>query len=165
MVRSRIEDARGFFRNARRIAVVGVSRDVKGFSRYVFRELLQRGLDAVPVNPALGEVAGVRAVARVQDLEPLPDSVILMLPPERAEQVVRDCLVARVKRLWFHRGAGGPGAASPAALALCAANRIEVVQGLCPLMALPETAFPHRLHALVRCATAHPAHLCAPAAR
>jgi predicted CoA-binding protein len=157
MLRSRIDDARGFFRNARRIAVVGVSRDVKGFSRYVFRELLQRGLDAVPVNPALGEVAGVRAFPRVQDVEPLPDSAILMLPPARAEEVVRDCLVARVKRIWFHRGAGGPGAASEAALALCVANRIEVVQGFCPLMALPEAAFPHRLHAIVRCTTAHPA--------
>jgi predicted CoA-binding protein len=155
MVRSRIENARGFFRDARRIAVVGVSRDLKGFSRYVFRELLQRGIDAVPVNPALGEVAGVRAVSRVQDLEPLPDSAILILPPGKAEEVVRDCLVARVKRIWFHRGAGGPGAASEAALALCAANRIEVVRGLCPLMALPEAGFPHRLHALVRCASAH----------
>jgi predicted CoA-binding protein len=155
MVRSRIDDARGFFRNARRIAVVGVSRDVKGFSRYVFRALLQRGLDAVPVNPALDEVAGVRAFPRVQDVEPSPDSAILVLPPDQAEDVVRDCLVARVRRIWFHRGAGGPGTATPAALALCAANRIEVVQGLCPLMALPEAAFPHRLHALVRCATAH----------
>jgi predicted CoA-binding protein len=156
MQRSRIEAARAFFVDGRRIALVGVSRDPNDFSRYVFRELRARGHDVVPVNPALAEIAGVRAFPRVQDVDPPPDAALLMIPRERAEDAVRDCLVARVKRIWFHRGAGGPGAASEAALALCQANRIEVVQGYCPLMALPSASFPHRLHAIIRQVTAHP---------
>jgi predicted CoA-binding protein len=155
MLRSPIEDARAFLLQARRIAVVGVSRDPKDFSRLVFRELLRRGLDALPVNPALHAVDGVRAVARVQDLDPPPDSALLLVPASRAEEAVRDCLVARVRRIWFHRGAG-PGAATDAALALCRANRVLAVHGLCPFMAMPGASFPHRAHALLRRALAIP---------
>ena len=46
-----IERARAFLAT-RRFAVVGVSRNEKDFSRYLLRELLARGYDAVPVNPA-----------------------------------------------------------------------------------------------------------------
>jgi predicted CoA-binding protein len=130
MIRSSIEEAQDFFVRARRIAVVGVSRDPRDFSRFVFRELVARGHDVVPVNPALGQAHGLAAVARVQDVHPSPDAALLMVPADRAEEAVRDCLLARVKRIWFHRG-GGPGAASEAALALCRANRIEFVQAIC----------------------------------
>lgn len=37
----------------RRIALVGVSRDPKDFSRVLFREMCDKGYDMVPVNPAL----------------------------------------------------------------------------------------------------------------
>jgi predicted CoA-binding protein len=152
-----MDDARAFFAPGSRVAVMGVSRDGKDFSRYVLRELLRHGWDAVPVNPALREAEGIRAFARVSDVEPPPDAAIVMLPARRADEAVRDCLVARVRRIWFHCG-GGPDAACPSALALCRANRVEVVQGLCPLMVLPGTSFPHRLHGMLRSLVALPVH-------
>lgn len=155
MIRSSIEDARAFFSHAHRVAVVGVSRDPSDFSRYVLRELLRRGLDAVPVNPALSGADGARAFARVADVEPPPDSALLMVPAAAAEEAIRDCLRARVHRVWLHRGAG-PGVATDEVLALCAANRLEVIHGLCPMMALPDASLPHRVHGLVRRALGHP---------
>ena len=46
------------FLSLKRIAVVGVTRKEKGFSRYILRELITRGYDAVPVNPMLKTVEG-----------------------------------------------------------------------------------------------------------
>ena len=145
---SSLESARAFL-GARRIAVVGVSRDGKDFSRAVLRELAKRGHDVVPVNPALAEAEGLRGFARVQDVSPPADAAILMTPPSRTEGAVRDCLAAGIRRVWLHRGAGA-GAATPGALALCAESGIEVVQGLCPFMALADASFPHRLHHFLR---------------
>jgi predicted CoA-binding protein len=161
MVRSSIDEARNFLLSARKLAVVGVSRNPQDFSRFIFRELRERDLDVVPVNPALAEADGVRAFARVAELDPPPDAVLLMVPSAAAEESVLDCLRARVGKIWFHRGAG-PGSASDAVLALCAANRVEVIQGLCPMMALPGASFPHRVHGLLRCVFSHsaPAHAC-----
>jgi predicted CoA-binding protein len=157
MVRSSIEEARAFLRSAHRIAVVGVSRDPKDFSRYLLRALRDGGHDVVPVNPALVEAEGVRAFAGVSDIDPPPDAALLLVPADAAEGAVRDCLRARVRRVWLHRGAG-PGVASEAVLALCAANRVEVVHGLCPMMVLPGASLPHRVHGLLRRALAHPGH-------
>jgi hypothetical protein len=72
-----------------------------------------------------------------------------MTPATRTEGVVRDCVAAGVRRVWLHRGAG-EGAESPSALALCRAEGLSVVHGLCPFMAFSGAGFPHRLHAFLR---------------
>jgi predicted CoA-binding protein len=146
---SSLDEARAFL-DAKRIAVVGVSRNPKDFSRMVFAELARRGMDVVPVNPALAEVDGRRAFPWVAEVAPAADAALLMVPPARAAESVRDCLAAGVRRIWFHRGAGA-GSASDEALALCRAAGVEPVQGLCPFMVLPHAALlPHRLHGWFR---------------
>jgi uncharacterized protein len=145
---SPVEDARSFLAT-RRIAIVGVSRTEKDFSRELLRALAQRGYDVVPVNPAALEVEGRRCFARVSDVSPPPDAALVLTPASAAEGVVCDCIAAGVHAVWFHRGAG-PGSASPAALALCAGRGLLAVRDLCPFMALPGAGFPHRLHGYLR---------------
>lgn len=145
---SSLDSAREFLR-AKRIAFVGVSRDDKDFSRYVFREFTRRGYDCVPVNPSLSSADGRACFARIRDVWPPPEAALLMTPPARTEEVLRDCVAAGVRRIWLHRG-GGPGAASPEALAYCEAQGLDVVRDLCPFMALPGSGLPHRLHGFLR---------------
>ena len=154
MIVSSLAEARAFVAS-RRIAVVGVSRDEKDFSRYLLRALLARGLDAVPVNPVLAEAEGRAAFRSVGEVSPAPDAALLVVPAARATDAVRDCLAAGVRRIWLHRG-GGPGAASDEAIALCRAAGTEPIQGLCPFMALPGAGFPHSLHGAVRRAFGRP---------
>ena len=59
------------FLSCRRIAVFGVSRDPRDFSRSVFRAFVERGYDAVPVNPHGGEAEG-RPCARTRRSAPPP---------------------------------------------------------------------------------------------
>jgi predicted CoA-binding protein len=143
-----LDRARAFLA-ARRIAVVGVSRSEKDFSRMLFRELVSRGYDAVPVNPAIAEADGCRAYGRLSDIDPPVEAALLLTPPAATEAVLRDAIRAGVRKVWMHRGAGA-GAGTPAALAFCEANGIEAVHDLCPFMALPDTGFPHRVHGFFR---------------
>ena len=129
----------------RRLAVVGVSRDPRDFSRTVVAELTWRGYEVVPVNPTgfkEGEAAFVR---RVQDIVPPVEAALLMTPPAVTNQAVKDCAEAGIRHVWMHQGVGR-GAASPAAIAFCEDHGISVVSGACPLMYLPETGFVHRAH-------------------
>jgi predicted CoA-binding protein len=150
MIVSRIDAARALLASGR-IAVVGVSRDPKEFSRYVLRELLARGIDAVPVSPVLAEAEGRAAATSVRGLTPAPEAALILVAASRAAEAVRDCLAAGVRRIWLHRG-GGPGAESAEAIALCRASGVEHILGLCPFMVLPGAAFPHRLHGRIRSA-------------
>ncbi len=143
-----LDRARAFL-DVRRIAVVGVSRNEKDFSRTLLRELLRRGYDAVPVNPALAEADGRRAYGRVSEIDPPVEAALLLTSPAATDAVLRDALAAGVRKVWLHRGAG-PGSATPAALALCEASGVEVVHDLCPFMALPDAGLPHRLHGFFR---------------
>jgi predicted CoA-binding protein len=137
------------FLSCRRIAVVGVSRDPKDFSRQVFRAFVERGYDAVPVNASGGEVEGRRAAGHVGEIQPPPEAALLMTPPSATDQVVRECAEAGVKRVWMHRGAGR-GAASPGAVAFCREHGIEVVDGECPFMFLPGAGWFHGVHRFFR---------------
>jgi len=68
-----------------------------------------------------------------------------MTPPAATDAVVRECAEVGLRRVWMHRGAGR-GAVSPAAVAFCREQGIEVVDGACPFMFLPGTGFGHRVH-------------------
>ncbi|ACG72287.1 CoA-binding domain protein [Anaeromyxobacter sp. K] len=148
-----VDRAREFLAT-RRIAVAGVSRDEKDFSRYLFGELVARGYDAVPVNPALAEVDGRRAFASLADIEPPVEAALILTPRSATEGVVADALRAGIRRIWLHRGAGA-GSATAGALALCRASGVEPVHDLCPFMVLTGTAFPHRFHGFFRRHLAH----------
>jgi predicted CoA-binding protein len=129
----------------RRIALVGVSRNPKDFSRMLFREMCDRGYDMVPVNPAVGEVESRRCFGRLQEIDPPAEGALVMTAPRDTERVVRDCVEAGVHRVWMHRG-GGQGAVSTEAAEFCHKNGIDLVEGYCPFMFLPKTQFVHRVH-------------------
>jgi predicted CoA-binding protein len=137
------------FLQLRRIAVVGVSRDARAFSRGIFQAFLDAGYDAVPVNPNAVEVGGRRAFARVSEISPPVEGAFVVVPPAQADAVTGDALDAGVRQLWFQRG-GGPGSASPAALARCTAAGVAPVTDLCAFMMLPRTGWFHRLHGSFR---------------
>jgi predicted CoA-binding protein len=137
------------FLAAKRVAIIGVSRNAKDFTRILFREFRRRGYDAIPVNPGVADVEGVRCYANVQDIEPRVDRAVLLTPAAKSERVARECDAAGVRRLWLYR-ATGAGAVSPGALKLCQDRCIPVVAGECPFMFFPGTQWPHRLHGCCR---------------
>jgi uncharacterized protein len=149
MNRMMLRDAGREFLARKRFALVGASREEKSFSRNVLRELLRRGYEVVPVNPAVAEMEGRRCFPRVQDVTPPVDAALIMTPAARSDDAVVDCLSAGVRHVWMHRG-GGPGAATPEAVARCRAAGVELIVDMCPFMALPDAGWFHRLHGLLR---------------
>ena len=133
------------FLDQRRLAVVGVSRNAKDFSRSVYRAFTERGYDAQPVNAAGGEVDGRACAKRVGDVQPPVEAVLLLTPPAATDEVVRDCAKAGVRQVWMHRGAGR-GAVSEDAVDFCRKQGMDVIDGACPFMFLPGTGVGHRAH-------------------
>ena len=137
------------FLACRRLAFVGVSRKPKDFTRMLYREFQSRGYDVAPVNPGAPEIDGKPCFARVSDITPAVEGVMLLTPAAAATEAVRDCLAAGVRRIWMYRAAG-PGAVSAEAVELCRANGVAVVPGACPFMFLPDTQWPHRFHGFLK---------------
>jgi predicted CoA-binding protein len=128
------------FLGSKRLAVAGVSRNEREYSRAVFRELVKRGYDVVPLNPAATEIDGVRCFANVTDVSPIVDAVLVLLPAEAAAEVVGDCARAGIRRVWLRNDA-------PEAYEVSKLSDIDLISGYCPLMFLPNGAFFHQCHA------------------
>ena len=133
----------------KRFAFIGVSRQPKDFSRGLFREFKTRGYEPVPVHPESAEIEGVPCFARLAEIHPPVDGVLLMTPPSVSASLVQECVKAGVRRIWFYRGAG-QGAVSAEALATCEANGIAAIPGECPYMFFEKSQWIHRIHGFVK---------------
>jgi len=137
------------FLSQRRIALIGLSRDAKHYSRMVYKALLQKGFDVVPVNPATEEIDDVTCYPHVYDIGEKVDAAIILTTPSLTDEALRDCAEAGVKFVWIRRE-------SPTAVEFGNRNGIQVVTGECPLLFLSDLGFPHNFHGWIRRLTGTP---------
>jgi predicted CoA-binding protein len=130
------------FLSARRALFVGLSSKPGEFSRMVADAMTAHGIEVVPVN---AHAHDPKVYARVADVPSAPAVALLMVPPSQAESVVRECIAAGVRAVWFHRGVGA-GSASPEAVALAEKARLTVITDACPLMFLEPSNWLHASH-------------------
>lgn len=123
------------------LAVVGVSRQPRKFGNYAYKELRQRGYRVYPVHPVAEAIEGDRSYPNLRQLPEAVGGVLIVVPPQQTEQVVREAAAAGIKRVWMQQGAE-----SPAAIQFCRENGISEVHGECILMfAAPVKSF-HNVH-------------------
>jgi predicted CoA-binding protein len=125
----------------KRLAFVGASRDGKQFANAVYRAFREHGYDVVPVHISAAEVEGDHAYATVADVPDPLDAVFVILPKDRVEEVVDQCVARRVHHVWLHRGC-----VTDRAVATLREHGIDVVDGACPLMFLEPVRNIHRVH-------------------
>lgn len=128
-----------------RIAMVGVSRDPRDFSRVLFDELVKRGYDVVPLNPNTELIGETPCYPRLTSIEEPVEGVLVMTPKTQTAQVCDDAIAARVPRVWLY-SAIGHGAVDPAAAEKCRQAGLDVIEGHCPYMFLEDTAWYHKAH-------------------
>jgi len=141
------ESIDAFYRH-KRIAVLGASRDKRKFGRLLLEALVQRGFDAVAVNPNVDLLGEYPCYRKITDVPQPLEAAIAVVPPAQQEQVVRECAAACIKQLWIHEHVM-KGISNPRAIDLCEELGIEVISGVCPFMFMPQAGFPHNLHAWV----------------
>ena len=137
------------FLASKRIAIAGVARNPADFSRSLFRDLQSRGYDVVPVNPNAEEIEGLRCFKRVSDIQPPVEAALLFTTGPATDEVVKDCAVAGVKRIWMYR-ARGRGAVTQNAVNFCLEHGITVVPGECVYMFLPQAGWVHSFHGFLK---------------
>jgi len=145
----RPEEANEFL-DHQRIAVVGVSESADNFGKSVWREMLKRGYDAIPVNAGYDFIDGVPCYRSLNSVPGDVDGVIVMVHRDRAGDVVTQAVARGIKRVWLFQGIGGTGAVSDESVALCRAKGVTVIAGACPMMFLQPMSPIHKLHRTIR---------------
>jgi predicted CoA-binding protein len=129
------------FLSCKTLAVVGVSGSRKGFGYTVFKDLRGKGYTVYPVNPKVESIDGDSCYPNISTLPEVVEGIVLVVPPEVSEKVVREAAIAGIKRVWMQQGAE-----SSRAISFCEGAGIAVVHGECIMMFAEPKVFPHNLH-------------------
>ena len=85
------------------IAMAGVSRNPKKFGFAAFRELKEKGMNLIPVNPYAAEIHGTKVYP---DIKSLPDDVkglIVMTGKDKTLSIVREARDKGIKNIWIQK--------------------------------------------------------------
>jgi predicted CoA-binding protein len=126
------------------VAIAGVSRTGRRFGNTALRVLKEKGYRVYPIHPSVSQVDGTTCYARFTDLPEHVGGVVIVVPPARAVDVIRDAAAAGIKHVWLQQGAE-----SADVLRVCNECGIDAVSGECILMFAQPKGI-HKAHQFVR---------------
>jgi len=140
----KLAEAATEFLASKRIAVTGVSRNPQGHgSNAVIERLIERGYDAIPINPNATELAGVAAYPSLSAVPGGVDAVVIGTRPEHALGTVKEAVELGITMVWMHRSLDA-GSVSADAVAYGREHGVVVIDGGCPLMFDPTADGAHK---------------------
>jgi len=92
------------------VAIAGVSRNPKKFGYIAFKELREKGLEVIPVNPNTDEIGGTRAYRSVADLPANVNSLLVLTAKPDTAPVVRLAREKGIKNIWIQQMSDTPEA-------------------------------------------------------
>jgi uncharacterized protein len=107
-------DLAKMLREAKTIAVIGLSSNPMRPSFGVSRFLQRQGYRIIPVNPNETEVLGERAYASVKDVPGQIDIINIFRRPARVPEVIDDAILKGARCIWMQEGVVNHGAAKKA---------------------------------------------------
>jgi uncharacterized protein len=119
------------------IAMVGVSRNPKKFGFTAFRELKEKGMKIIPVNPHASEIHGVKTYPDVKALPSDVMSLIIMTQKSQTAGIVKDAKEKGIRNIWIQQMSE-----SKDALKELEGTGINAITGQCILMYYK----PHSIH-------------------
>lgn len=91
-------------KSVKNIAVVGLSPNPARPSYAIAAAMQKLGYNIIPVRPAVKEVLGVRACARLSDADVPIDLVNVFRSAEFIDGIVDECIALNLKALWIQEG-------------------------------------------------------------
>lgn len=128
------------FLEAQPIAVVGVSRNPKKFGYAAYKELREKGMKVIPVNPEANEIMGEKAYNNVASLPQDVKGILVMTKKEITASVVKEAKERGIKEIWIQQHSD-----SKEALNELKDTDINYVTGECILMYYKPHSF-HKFH-------------------
>jgi uncharacterized protein len=129
----------------RTLALVGVSRNGKGFGNIVRKELAAKGYRILLVHPEAESIDGQKCARSLAEVAKEVGGVVLVTPPPTTIELVRQAAEAGIRRIWMQRGAE-----SEEAISFCEEQKLAAVHHECLLMFAEPAGGVHRFHRWVR---------------
>lgn len=131
-----------FFRDFKRLAVIGLSRNPKSFSRQAYNLLKANGHELFPVNPNLENIDQDRCYQTIADV-PAVEAAVFFTNPQTTLELLPACRDKGITSVWFQ-----PGAANPETMQEAERLGLKAVNS-CVFLHHPGSGFPHNVHRFI----------------
>jgi predicted CoA-binding protein len=85
------------------IALAGVSRNPRKFGYAAFKELKDKGLNVIPVNPFADEIYGTKVYPDIKALPADVKGLIIMTKKEQTPGIIREAKEKGIKQIWVQQ--------------------------------------------------------------
>lgn len=92
------------------IAMIGVSRNPRKFGFTAFRELKEKGMNIIPVNPFADTIHGTRVYNGINDLPPGVKGLLVVTKKEETAGVIRNAREKGYRQIWIQQLSESPEA-------------------------------------------------------
>jgi uncharacterized protein len=117
------------FIDAQPLAIVGVSRNPKKFGYTAYKELKDKGMNVVPVNPMADQIMGEKSYRNIADLPSDIQGIIIFTKKTQTASVVREARSKGIRHIWIQQMAD-----SKEAIDELKGTDINLITGECILM-------------------------------
>lgn len=132
------------FIEAQPIAMVGVSRNPKKFGYTAFKELHDKGMKIVPVNPQADQIMGEKCYKTVSELPTDIKGLIILTKKSQTASIVKEAKSRGIKQIWIQQMAD-----SPEAITELSGTDINYITKECILMHYKANGM-HKFHAALK---------------
>lgn len=91
------------FLSAGPVALIGVSRNPKKFGYAAFKELKDKGMNIVPVNPHATEIYGSKVYPDIKSLPPEVKALIIMTKKPKTAEIVKEARERGFRHIWIQQ--------------------------------------------------------------
>lgn len=129
------------FFEPKRLAVAGASRNPKKFGHGIFKELLNKGYEVLPVNPNTDEIDGIKCYRSVTEIPDDVKSLLIVTPKEQTDNVLREAIKKGIINIWVQQMSE-----TEDTIKIAEEYQIDVIHKKCIYMFAEPTAGIHKFH-------------------
>jgi predicted CoA-binding protein len=129
------------FFEPRKLAIAGASRNPKKFGYGIFKELLDKGYEVIPVNPNATEIAGVKCYHTVSEIPGDVKSLLIVTPREHTDGILREAINKGIPNIWVQQMSE-----TGETIKIAEEYQVEVIYRKCVYMFAEPVAGIHKFH-------------------
>ena len=129
------------FLSSRKLAIAGVSRDMKKFGYQVFKQLKEKGFEVYPINPNADNIDGTPCFRSVSTLPLNVHSLVILTPKKLTRDIVAEAIAKGIDNIWIQQMSD-----TREAVELTKSHPVNLVTRECILMHTDPVQGIHKFH-------------------
>jgi hypothetical protein len=90
--------------SSKKLALAGLSRNPKSFSRMVFKDMKQKGFEVLPINPNSGIIDETYCYKTINDIPEGTENLLIMTAKAHTDEILKTAINKGFKNIWIQQG-------------------------------------------------------------